>query len=282
MSVKKENLIKVRPAADKNSVERMSLIFEWAEPLSNQTMLELSALCESLGSEFPRKIELRSADSQPESNNSDSRSDASEDSELAAIIIDDNEDINAPPDSKKAELIIARKHLFFSIHAAYPGWQETKEKAYKNCRNLLERIRGERELSGLGLQVINGFYLEEFDGDFSKILRTNCPHLPPSIFARKSFWHVEEGFFSEPDHQSQERLLTNMKMAYFPEGADHKLLITTLHRMDFNAEKKSALTASDLWGSFEILHPKNKSLIHSILHEDVCTSIGLELPGDVR
>lgn len=279
MSQKTETALFARPAAESNAVERMSLIFEWAEPLDNDAMLALSAMCDSLSSEFPRKVLLRSSDVQPSDSAKDT-SETSENAELAAIFMDDNEDIDAPPNIKKYEVIIGRERFGFSVHASYPGWKETREKAFQISNALLEKIRSLREINAVGFQVVNGFYLEEFDGDFKKVLRKSCTHFPASIFSRKGFWHIESGFFEDPAPQSNERLLTNLKMAYFPEESTNKLSLSTLHRMDFNPEKAGTLSISDLWARYDILHPMNKSLVHSILHDDICSSIGLEVTGD--
>lgn len=279
MSEKTETALFARPAAEKNAVERMSLIFEWAEPLDNDAMLTLSAMCDSLSAELPRKVLLRSSDTQPSDGVNDT-SETSENAELAAIFMDDNEDIDGPPNVKKYEVIIGRERFGFSVHAAYPGWKETRKKAFEISNALLETIREFREINAVGFQVVNGFYLEKFDGNFKKILRNSCTHFPANIFSREGYWHVESGFFEDSEPQSDERLLTNLKMAYFPEDSTKKLSLSTLHRMDFSPEKAGTLNISDLWTRYDILHPMNKSLVHSILHDDICLSIGLEVTGD--
>lgn len=254
-----------------HKVERLSLGFEWASPLSGHLMAKLSALGDKVSSLLPRKLEVSTSDADPDSLGGMRE----KTSELFAIMFDDNKDQDGPVDVKHTEIIINNEGLYFTVYARYDGWEITRALALRLCGVFLEAISQETTLAAIEIRVSNIFGLTNFQKSLSDLLDEECASLPRRIFSATGFWHVDEGYFEHHSDPDMSNLLVNLNVSKMLERDAESLYIKTLHRFEFKEDSTDSLQLDRLFEKFEHLHAINKKLLASVLNQCISDSLRL-------
>lgn len=168
--------------------------------------------------------------------------------------------------------------VLFAVNE-YPGWATVKKDLDSYTREVINTVGGKsRALTSIGLQYTDVF---QWKGDpqtlaIDEIFRRDTPYLTPTVLNAKSYWHCNQGLFTESKLPNT-RLLLNVNVQRVQAGGMDALSIITAHKLVYtspswsSAEEKIELVAS----VFETFHGDNKILLKSLLTDAVCEKIKL-------
>lgn len=273
-------VIRKLPHGLAHEVERLTLGFDWVTPLNADTMAKLSALGDQISDLLPRKFEVSTSEAQA-SLGSFAGLENSSGSELYAVLFDDNQDENAPFNEKHAEVIINTDGLYFSVHHRYDGWEKTRALAYDIYKVLFEAVLKEVPVASIEFRVSNMFYLEAFTGHLRDLLNEGCDSLPRRVFAADGLWHIDEGYYERQPVLDMQHLLVNLNVSRVQEDARETLHVRTMHQYDFDEALSESPSLENLFDRFESLHTINKTLLSTVLNENISRSLGLLSNGVV-
>ncbi|WP_204127395.1 hypothetical protein [Pseudomonas ogarae] len=264
----------VVPAAGTHAIDRVCLGFQWGEPLDQALMKEISLLLTGKALQLPRKIQFSSGAVMKSEEEDLPETLKETDSELMAIVFDDNTEKDSPADKKDVELVIQRDGLLFAMQNSVPGWVEAKERAKEVTSIAFEVIGKHRSIASVGLQVSNSFLIASDDVGMERILRVDSEYLPKKIFTGNNFWKLDDDYFFGNESDSA-YLNLDVSLSPFEEG--RKLSIATLQRHIPEAGFIDDLTL--VFEKVESLYKENVSLVRSLIHDNVCGLIGMKGSG---
>jgi len=269
-------VVNILPHGLTHAVERLSMGFEWENPLDAQTMSKLSALGAQIASVLPRKFEISTSEVRASVHGIAAETPLSEDDgELFAVLFDDNEEQDAPFDIKHAEVIIKNDGFSFSVHARYDGWEKTRAQALKLCEVFFDEISKHAKLESVEFRVSNVFRLDEFKLNLDELLNEKCDSLPSRIFDADGLWHIDEGYFERQVDSESKKLLVNLNVSKVSVDDGMLLYVKTMHQLSDEQQFEYPITLSSLFDKFEYLHDINKSLLASVLNEKISRLLGL-------
>lgn len=268
------SVIRNLPHGLTHEVERLMLGFDWVTPLDADTMARLSVAGEQISRLLPRKFEVSTSEAHA-SMGTMSGLQSPDDSELYAVIFDDNPDHSAPFDDKHAEIIINTEGLYFAVHHRYDGWERTRALAIELYSVFHESVLKDVPVASIEFRVSNIFYLDKFSGDLSDLLRKGCDSLPGRVFAADGLWHIDEGYYELQPDLDMQYLLVNLNVSKVKEDGRPQLRVRTMHQYDFELDAQGLQVIEDLFSRFESLHAINKRLLATVLNNDISHSLGL-------
>ncbi|MFJ7282513.1 TIGR04255 family protein [Pseudomonas sp. NPDC099000] len=257
-----------------HEVERLMLGFDWKVPLDGATMAKLAAAGEQIADALPRKFEISTSQAHASLGTMSGLS-SSDDSELYAVLFDDNEDKTAPFDEKYAEVMVNTDGFYFSVYHKYDGWEKTRALALKLYTVFYEAVLKDIQIGSIEFRVSNFFGLDEFTGSLVDLLNEDCDSLPPRVFAADGLWHIDEGYYEPQGDLDGRYLLVNLNVSQVQEENRRQLRVRTMHQYDFDMETPESQTLESIFDRFETLHSINKRLLATVLNPEISLALGL-------
>nr|WP_314492537.1 TIGR04255 family protein [uncultured Pseudomonas sp.] len=258
-----------------HAVERLSLGVDWDEQLDAETMAQLSALGDRIVETLPRKIEISTSGLRATVAGVAKHSAEEADTELFAILFDDNKDHEGAIDDKLVEMVINNNGFGFAINSRYAGWEKTRSSALEMFGVFFKAISEKVSISSIDFRVSNVFGLKDFDGNLTDLLDIRCDSLPRRVFSSEGLWHLDEGYFDERAAPGMDQLLVNLHVSKARDGEETNLYVRTLHQFDMSEQSTNAIQLADLFEHFDHLHEVNKDLLASVLHENIVRALEL-------
>lgn len=257
-----------------HEVERLMLGFDWKTPLDGATMARLAAAGEQIADLLPRKFEISTSQAHASLGTMSGLS-SPNDSELYAVLFDDNEDKTAPFDEKYAEVMINTDGFYFSVYHRYDGWESTRALALKLYTVFYEAVLKDVQIGSVEFRVSNFFGLDKFTGSLIDLLNKDCDSLPRRVFSADDLWHIDEGYYEPQVNLEGRYLLVNLNVSKVQEENQRQLRVRTMHQYDFDAEVPEAQSLESIFNHFETLHSINKRLLASVLNAEISLALGL-------
>jgi uncharacterized protein (TIGR04255 family) len=168
---------------------------------------------------------------------------------------------------------------FFSCSSkSYTSWRVTKPQLLKRLLPFVgAALEKQAVMQAIGLQYTDVFrWSKEFGDLVDEVVRRDTPLLPSSIFERKSFWHVHQGWFSS-GHRSL-RVLNIVNIDFVEQGEDLAIRINGQHKVqarNFDGTP-SLLSVDDAIEGLDDLHVVNKEVLSSLLTPATLQRIGMK------
>ena len=192
-------------------------------------------------------------------------------SEDGSFVVEIPGDFAEPP----CRLIHINKEGCVVVINDYSRWKNVKPEVHGYLNRLLGSINS-RKLSAVSLQYTD-LFIWKADPDqlkLKEIFREGTPFLAPKVFDLNVMWHCNFGFFEPMEEVQFPDRLNNVNVSRVLHGDNHAFNITTSHRLVltkwFDARNLELIETIN-----ERFHDANKSILKSLLTDEVCTKISL-------
>lgn len=269
------SLERLHPFAGNHAIQSMAFALRWAEPLSVGQLETLRSRARTIDG-YPHlsdrtqlSINLiggHPAGPSPQVNpvevngfTLESAARRSDGASAVSIIVD------------KEETVIAFKE--------YSRWENISQ----NVKSLLPVFAGldiDVPIIAIGLQFSDVFEWRGGWEDFkeSDMFKIGNPYMAPNVFSLNQNWHSNHGFIDELDEPFTLKRINNINVSRETRKSRRLIKITTSHQLRFKEFVVEWATANQnkLWMCWDGAHEKNKSILKSLLSDDVLQKIALK------
>lgn len=270
---------RVTPHAGRNAIAQAQFAIEFAQPVNESVLEDISRRHHEVQNFLPAKQETRGTSVVLFKSMTTMPPDMGGSQPLQAV-----EFRQFRPDGSVAWSLTAHTQFLTVICSDYSRW----DSVWSTVRDLLLRYvtsyYEQAMVSGIGLQYVDRFVI---DGEgyrsfaAAQIFREDSPWLPARVFKAEDLWHVHQGAF-EPLLEKPWRYLVNVNVDYNDEPVENRraVVITGFHRA--LSQSPQLLTADISEQTLQLddvmpaLHEANKKVLQELLNDSARQSIGLE------
>lgn len=256
------------PYASRHAVQSAALVIAWETPISDEDLAEVQGLKVALKSDFGQ-MHL----------NQRYTFNMLDPSGVSSPGIGGVNFVRGTAPEISRSLLVQEKTVQLTSND-YDRWASFTHLIDRSFKTLAPVAAKNRKLASIQLQYVDVFF---WKGDpdqlpLSSIFDESSPYLPPNVFGLGNvFWHSHHGFFSAKDAPANCHLLDNVNVQRAPrEGStEHALTIVTNHQL---------LPTNEIWNTdfisfvtthLSFLHQRNKTMLSSLLTEEVKKLINL-------
>ena len=181
-------------------------------------------------------------------------------------------------DGKISWGISIRPEFLSCTCTAYDRWKNVKPSVLEALGPFIDAALGlGAEINAIGLQYQDAFRL--LDGispeTTKQLFRQESRWIPSHLFDEPSFWHCNQGWFS--NGYNSRRILNNITTDLAEVDGVHFARIGGQHRIfsiSFDGKTQNRIEKSDIDDVLEGLHEENKNLINEMLSDGALEAIG--------
>ena len=159
----------------------------------------------------------------------------------------------------------------------YTRWKNVWGEVHDWFEIIIPDLVAAHPVKAVGLQYTDVFHwrADKKTFDVRKVLREGSPYLPANAFNVESLWHSNHGFLTTRETPSKHRLLENINVNLLDELGQLSLVISTMHRAEFDPvwDWKDVNAALNLL--MPDLHERNKLILASVLNDETGKKINL-------